>query len=151
VKLQGAIRGATRDDGPALATLHAAAFDEPWSADDILRFAEDRGGFALVADADDTPAGFILCRMIAGEAEVLTLAVAPAARRRGIARALLEAAIVLARPTADTMFLEVAADNPGAAALYAGAGFETVGRRAGYYGRAGGSVDALVMRRALNS
>jgi [ribosomal protein S18]-alanine N-acetyltransferase len=145
------LRGSTRADGPALAALHAAAFDDPWSAEDILRFAEDRGGFALVADEDDAPAGFILCRMIAGEAEVLTLAVRPDARRRGVGRALLEAAVVLARPTADTMFLEVAADKPGAAALYAGAGFETVGRRPGYYGRAGGSVDALVMRRALNS
>ena len=145
------LRPATRADAAALADLHAAAFDEPWSADDILRFAEDRGGFALVSEEDAAPAGFILCRMIAGEAEVLTLAVRPASRRRGVGRALLEAAIALAGPTADTMFLEVAADNPGAAALYAGAGFETVGRRAGYYGRPGGSVDALVMRRALNS
>ena len=148
------LRPATRADGAALAALHAAAFDEPWSADDILRFAEDRGGFALVAAEDEAgapPAGFILCRMIAGEAEVLTLAVWPEARRRGLGRALLEAAIVLAGPTATAMFLEVAADNPAAAALYAGAGFETVGRRAGYYGRAGGSVDALVMRRALNT
>jgi ribosomal-protein-alanine N-acetyltransferase len=148
------LRPATPADGAALAELHAAAFDEPWSADDILRFAEDRGGFALVADdgeAGAALAGFILCRTIAGEAEVLTLAVRPPARRRGIGRALLEAAIALAQPAAATMFLEVAADNPGAAELYAGAGFETVGRRAGYYGRAGGSVDALVMRRALNS
>ena len=146
------LRPATRADGAALAALHAAAFDEPWSADDILRFAEDRGGFALVADERDEPAGFILCRLIAGEAEVLTLAVRPQLRRRGVGRALLEAAIALARPSAETMFLEVAADNPGAAALYAGAGFEAVGRRAGYYGRAGAdSVDALVMRRALNS
>ena len=145
------LRPATRADAAALADLHADAFDEPWSADDILRFAEDRGGFALVSEEDAAPAGFILCRMIAGEAEVLTLAVRPASRRRGVGRALLEAAIALAGPTADTMFLEVAADNPGAAALYAGAGFETVGRRAGYYGRPGGSVDALVMRRALNT
>ena len=147
------LRPATRADGAALAALHAAAFDEPWSADDILRFAEDRGGFALIAaDGDaDEPAGFILCRMIAGEAEVLTLAVRPELRRRGLGRALLEAAIVLAGPTATAMFLEVAADNPGASALYAGAGFETVGRRAGYYGRPGGSVDAVVMRRALNT
>lgn len=148
------LRPATRDDGPALAALHATAFDEPWPADDIVRFAEDRGGFALIVDAEDAeaaPDGFILCRMIAGEAEVLTLAVRPQARRRGVARALLEAAVVLARGSAEAMFLEVAADNSGAAALYAGAGFETVGRRAGYYGRAGGSVDALVMRRALNT
>jgi len=146
------LRPVTHADGPALAELHAAAFDAPWPADDILRFAEDRGGFALAVDEDGALAGFVLCRLIAGEAEVLTLAVRPAARRRGIARALLEAAFALATPTAESMFLEVAADNPGAVALYEGAGFETVGRRAGYYGRAGaGSVDALVMRRALNS
>jgi [ribosomal protein S18]-alanine N-acetyltransferase len=146
------LRPVTHADGPALAELHAFAFDEPWPADDILRFAEDRGGFALAIEEDGGLAGFILCRLIAGEAEVLTLAVRPAARRRGIARALLEAALVLAQPTAETMFLEVAADNPAAVALYEGAGFETVGRRAGYYGRASaGSVDALVMRRTLNS
>ena len=146
------LRPATRADGPALAELHASAFDEPWPAEDILRFAEDRGGFALAIEEDGGLAGFILCRLIAGEAEVLTLAVRPAARRRGIARALLEAALVLAQPTAESMFLEVAADNPAAVALYESAGFETVGRRAGYYGRpSAGSVDALVMRRTLNS
>ena len=132
------LRPATRADGPALAELHAAAFDAPWPADDILRFAEDRGGFALaVEDGDGALAGFILCRLIAGEAEVLTLAVRPAARRRGIGRALLEAALAARRSRPQTaMFLEVAADNPAAVALYEGAGFETVGRRAGYYGRA---------------
>jgi [ribosomal protein S18]-alanine N-acetyltransferase len=146
------LRPATRADGPALADVHAAAFEAPWPADDILRFAEDRGGFALAADDDGALAGFILCRQIAGEAEVLTLAVRPAARRRGIGLALLEAALALSAPTATAMFLEVAADNPAAVALYAGAGFETVGRRAGYYGRVGRqSVDAIVMRRALNS
>lgn len=146
------LRPVTQADGAALAELHAAAFDEPWSAEEILRFAEDRGGFALAVEADGALAGFILCRLIAGEAEVLTLAVRPAARRRGIGRALLEAALALAQPTAESMFLEVAADNPGAVALYQGAGFEPVGRRAGYYGRPGaGSVDAIVMRRALNS
>jgi ribosomal-protein-alanine N-acetyltransferase len=146
------LRPVTHADGPALAELHASAFDAPWPADEILRFAEDRGGVGLAVEADGALAGFILCRLIAGEAEVLTLAVRPAARRRGIGRALLEAALVLATPIAESMFLEVAADNPGAVALYEGAGFERVGRRAGYYGRpSAGSVDAIVMRRALNS
>ena len=148
------LRPAVRADGPALAEIHAAAFDEPWGEDDILRFAEDRGGFALAAqDASGALVGFILTRLMAGEAEVLTLAVRPAARRRGVGRALLEAALLLvAGEPAAAMFLEVAADNAGAIALYEKAGFETVGRRAGYYGRAGApSVDALVMRRALNS
>jgi ribosomal-protein-alanine N-acetyltransferase len=146
------LRPATNADGDALAELHAAAFAEPWPADDILRFAEDRGGFAIVAEEGATPAGFILCRLMAGEAEVLTLAVRPDARRRGVGRTLLEAGLALCRATAAAMFLEVAADNPGAIALYEGAGFDVVGRRAGYYGRPGApSVDALVMRRALNS
>jgi ribosomal-protein-alanine N-acetyltransferase len=146
------LRPATSADGDALAELHAAAFAESWPADDILRFTEDRGGFALVAEEGAAPAGFILCRLMAGEAEVLTLAVRPGARRRGVGRTLLEAALALCRGAAAAMFLEVAADNPGAIALYAGAGFDVVGRRAGYYGRPGApSVDALVMRRALNS
>ena len=146
------LRRATRADGAALAALHAASFDEPWSADDILRFADDRGGFALVADdEEDGPAGFILCRLIAGEAEVLTLAVRPGARRRGVARALLAEALALAGAVGAPTFLEVAADNPGALALYQQAGFERVGRRAGYYARPGAAVDAIVMRRALNS
>jgi ribosomal-protein-alanine N-acetyltransferase len=146
------LRPATRGDAAALAEVHAAAFEEPWPAEDILRFAEDRGGFALAVEAEGGLAGFILCRQMAGEAEVLTLAVRPAARRRGIGRALLAASLAIAEGTASGMFLEVAADNPGAIALYEGAGFEVVGRRPGYYGRAGApSVDALVMRRVLNS
>jgi ribosomal-protein-alanine N-acetyltransferase len=78
--------------------------------------------------------------------------VRPTHRRRGVATALLEAALALAAPTAQAMLLEVAADNPGALALYAQAGFRTVGQRAGYYARTGAAaVDAIVMRRALNS
>ena len=146
------LRPATRADADALAQAHAASFAAPWSADEILRFAEDPGGFALIAEEGDETAGFILCRVMAGEAEVLTLAVRPTFRRRGIALALLEAALGLAARTAQAMLLEVAADNPGALALYARAGFRTVGQRAGYYARAGAAaVDAIVMRRALNS
>jgi ribosomal-protein-alanine N-acetyltransferase len=98
--------------------------------------------------------GFILARTLAGEAEILTLAVAPLARRRGLAKRLVEAAIVQSLAAgADSLFLEVAADNAPAIALYVGAGFETVGRRRGYYASPGGGAaqDALVMRLTLNS
>jgi ribosomal-protein-alanine N-acetyltransferase len=145
-------RRATRADGEALARAHAASFAASWSAKDILRFAEDPGGFALIAEEGGETAGFILCRVMAGEGEVLTLAVPPPFRRRGVASALLDAALALAAPTANAMLLEVAADNPGALALYARAGFRTVGQRSGYYARPGARpVDAIVMRRALNS
>jgi [ribosomal protein S18]-alanine N-acetyltransferase len=146
------LRPASAADAAAMARAHAAAFPAPWSAEDILSFAEQPGGFALIADAGPEVAGFILCRVMAGEAEVLTLAVRPDHRRGGVASALVEAAAAFAAQTAEAMLLEVAEDNPGALALYARIGFRTVGRRAGYYARSGAaSVDALVMRRALNS
>jgi ribosomal-protein-alanine N-acetyltransferase len=90
--------------------------------------------------------GFVLARVAADEAEIVTLAVRPAARGRGLGRALLQAAIDKARSLgADTMFLEVGADNPQALALYAGLGFAKVGARKAYYdGR-----DALVLRLPL--
>ena len=97
----------------------------------------------MPSHADD---GFVLARAVAGEAEILTLAVAPAARGKGLGRALLQAAISKAQALgAQTMFLEVGADNPAALALYAGLGFTKVGDRKGYYqGR-----DALVLRLPL--
>ena len=146
------VRPASRDDAAALAEVHAAAFDAPWTAADILRFAEDPGGFALAAEEGEAIVGFILCRVMAGEGEILTLAVRPEFRRRGAARVLVEAAAVLARQTAAAMFLEVADDNAGAIALYEQTGFSVAGRRLGYYARPGAAaVDAIVMRRALNS
>ena len=146
------LRLVTRADAAALAEVHAAGFDKPWTGDDILRFAEDRGGFAIAAEDDGAISGFILCRAMAGEAEILTLAVRPEHRRRGVARLLVEAAAALASQTVDAMFLEVAEDNPGAIALYAQTGFSSVGRRGGYYARPGApAVAAIVMRRALNS
>lgn len=92
-------------------------------------------------------AGFVLARAAADEAEILTLAVVPAWRRRGLGAALLAAAQRRAASLgAAQLFLEVAADNDAARALYAGAGFEAVGLRRGYYA---GGRDALVLRRAL--
>lgn len=83
--------------------------------------------------------------------DVLSLAVDPTARRRGIGRALLAELLTQAWSAgAERVLLEVAADNDAALALYAAAGFEAVRRRVGYYaGPEGpGSVDALVLARA---
>jgi [ribosomal protein S18]-alanine N-acetyltransferase len=139
-------------DADALAEAHARSFDHPWSAAEIAALLVSPGVFALTARAGNTVGGFILARAIAGEAEVLTLAVDPVLRRRGIARALVEAAIAAAEVAgAEAVFLEVAADNPAAIALYQAAGFEAAGRRRGYYPRPGdAAIDALVLRRAIS-
>lgn len=141
------LRGAWDHEAGELARVHAQAFDHPWSADELAEVMGSPGAFALVVE-DSGPVAFILCRAIAGEAEILTLAVEPAARRRGLARALVEAAAGAARLAgAEAMFLEVADDNLAAIGLYESAGFGRAGLRRGYYDRGPqGYADALVMR-----
>ena len=145
------LRPASADEAALLAAMHESAFEAPWGEAEIAALLTGPGGFAVIA-REDEPAGFILCRAVGGEAEILTLAVKPQARGRGLGRALVEAAFGLARQAgADAMFLEVAEDNEAAIALYQTAGFRLAGRRPGYYRRDDGATDALVMRRWLNT
>jgi ribosomal-protein-alanine N-acetyltransferase len=136
---------ATAAEAAALAALHAEAFPvaERWGAEAIRLMLEMPGAFGLHLPG----IGFILARVAADEAEVLTLAVRPAARRQGHGAALLAGAMAgAALRGAGAMFLEVSDRNPAARALYAAAGFEEAGRRRRYY--ADGS-DALVMKRTF--
>ena len=129
------------DDIAALAALHAQAFAAPWSAGSIRDLLATPGAFAF-ASTD----GFILARVAGDEGEILTLAVTPAARRRGHARALVRSAAAHAYHLgATSLFLEVGLGNDAARALYRGLGFIGVGRRKAYYG----SEDADVLKAAL--
>ena len=130
-----------------MAALHAAAFDaaECWPARAFRELLQSPPVFGFLAGDGG---GFALFRAAADEAEVLTIAVLPDRRRTGIASALLEAGLAASRRRgADAIFLEVAADNAAAHALYARAGFDRVGARAAYYADGG---DALVLRRVLD-
>lgn len=129
-----------------MAAIHAAAFPprDAWGPDAIQLQLALPGVAGWVHDAG----GMILARVAADEMEVLTLAVAPAARRRGLGRALLAAAQAWgAAQGAAVAFLEVAEDNTAARALYAAAGFVAAGRRPRYYAN---GADALVLRRVLS-
>lgn len=144
---------ATADDAPALAEAHALGFSHPWDAAAFAELFAGPGVFGLIVREGGRAAGMALCRVVAGEMEVLTIAVDPALRRRGVGRTLMTAALAAAREAgADAAFLEVAADNAPAAGLYAGLGFRRAGLRRGYYDRGPeGRVDALVMRLDLTS
>ena len=136
---------ATAAHAAALAAIHRAAFPprEAWGPDAIALQLALPGVFGLV----EQQGGMLLARTAADEAEVLTLAVLPAVRRRGLGRALLLLAMAEARRRgAATMALEVAATNRAGQALYEQAGFAPVGHRRRYY--ADGS-DALVLRVSL--
>ena len=114
-----------------MAAVHAQAFEAPWGAAAFAELMDSPGVFGMVA-GEDQPAGVILCRVIADEMEVLTVGVARTARRQGLARALVSAALDAARAAGATAaFLEVAVDNDAAAALYASLGFRRAGVRHG--------------------
>lgn len=116
----------------AMALIHAAAFPagERW---DTAAFAAQLALPGVFGFLDDL-GGMILGRVVADEAEVLTLAVHPRARRQGIGRGLLGALLAeTGRRGATRVFLEVAEGNAPARALYAVLGFAPVGRRRGYY------------------
>ena len=134
-----------------LAALHATSFPAPWQAAEFETLLRQPGVAGWIV-RDGTPQGFILVRAAADEAEILTLAVMPDQRRKGVASNLMSQADAALRSGPVTqMFLEVAADNPAAFALYTRHGFTECGRRPDYYnaGRSQGAVDALVMKRAL--
>ena len=128
-----------------LAALHAAAFPAPehWGEAAIAAQLALPGGFGLF-----TPAGgMVLGRLAADEAEILALAVIPARRRAGLGRMLLAAAEShVAARGGRVVFLEVAATNTPARALYAASFYREIGRRSRYY-RDG--TDALVLARPL--
>lgn len=142
------LRPAALADADALAGIHAASFDAPWPAAELAALIAAPGAIVLLAEAEAGPFAFVLLRAVAGEAEVLTLAVDPARRRRGAALALMTAAIAAADAAgAENLFLEVACDNPAALALYAQLGFEAAGLRKAYYKRREApAVDAHVLR-----
>ncbi len=132
----------------AMAALHHASFTlpRPWSAAEFARLSDSPAVFVASESF-----GFAMGRIAADEVELLTLAVAPAARRQGVGARLLATLLEKARTRgASRVFLEVAADNTAAVGLYLQAGFSVCGRRHGYYPRPDGPpTDALVMVRSL--
>lgn len=133
-----------------LAALHARCFKypAPWAAASFAAQLESTRSFLI---EDPMERAFLLGRAVAGEGEILTLATAPEARRKGLARRLITLfeAEAKARGTAE-VFLEVAEDNIGAQALYAGCGYVQKGRRPGYYvGESGQRIAAMILCKSL--
>lgn len=148
------VRPVEAADLPALAELHALCFpEERWDVralSELLAMAGASGH--LVEDAAERRMeGFILDLILAGDGEILTLAVTPERRRQGVARALLADLFERARCAgARGIGLEVAADNAAARRLYESCGFALSGQRRGYYRRGAATIDALILRRGLH-
>ena len=131
-----AIRPALAADLEAMAAIHASSFAKGWSANEIGQFLAAPGCLSLIASTapEQAARGFLIVRSAGDEAEILTLAVDRNHRRRGLARALLSAAIdALREAGAKRLFLEVEAGNESARGLYQSLGAVAAGRRPGYY------------------
>jgi ribosomal-protein-alanine N-acetyltransferase len=139
---------ASARDAAAIAALHGKSFQRGWSEEEVESLLLERNVFGHRALAGRKLAGFILSRIAADEAEILSVAVERAWRGRGVGRRLL--ALHLGRLAGfgtRTVFLEVGENNEPAGSLYARAGFREVARRPNYYGGTGTSAGAALMLR----
>lgn len=139
------LRPAASADVPALVAIERASFSDPWNATSFRALLEAEAAHVTVAVLDGAVVGYSAVLRAADEAELANLAVASAAQRRGIGRALLSAAQTVAASTGvAAMYLEVRESNAPARRLYEALGFATVGRRRAYYRQP--DEDALVMQ-----
>jgi len=145
-----ALSEASTRDASAIAALHGASFQRGWSEQEVEGLLLDRHVITHRALAGAKLAGFIMSRVVADEAEILSVAVGRRHRGRGLAAQLLNLNLRrLAGLGARAAFLEVDEHNDPALRLYRRAGFSEVSRRPNYYPVPDGKVAALVLRRDL--
>lgn len=140
------IRPMTAADVPSVAALEKLCFSDPWSVSSIASELDNPLSLWLVWEEDGAAAAYLGVQRVPPQADVMNVAVSPALRRRGIARALF-AELERRLPEIDELFLEVRASNSGAIAFYRTLGFEQVGRRPNYY--LDPREDALILRKEL--
>lgn len=129
-----------------VAELEKLCFSAPWSENSIRYELTNPLSLWLVAMEGDNLAGYVGSQTVMDESDMMNVAVDPAFRRRGVARALVEALVLaLKERNAHALTLEVRASNEPAKALYEQLGFAQVGRRPNYYRNP--KEDALILRK----
>lgn len=149
-KREFAIQRLKTTDAVEISGLHTDGFHRAWNDGEFRSLLAQGPVFGFIArpvGKAGTAAGFVLARLAAGEAEILTVAVAKPERRTGLGRKLMDAVLrELHAQRAQTLFLEVDEKNAAAIGLYKKLGFAEVGKRPSYYQTAEGRSSALVMR-----
>jgi ribosomal-protein-alanine N-acetyltransferase len=154
------VRRASSADLPLISAIERASFSDPWTEDSFASALSLPHIHFLVAEEGDAegrprrPAGaggggllgYVVAMVLGDEGEIADIAVAPAARRRGVGALLLDRMMAQsAEYGVRAMYLEVRESNVAARALYESRRFQQVGRRRGYYLHP--AEDALLLRR----
>jgi len=139
-------------DARKLAQMHGASFHRGWSESEFEQLLTERSTLTHRLRAGGETIGFIISRLAADEAEILSVAIDRAWRGRGLSRQLLDTHLGhLAGQGIRTVFLEVEENNAPAVRLYQRTGFQIVGRREQYYREPSGQLlNAVVMQRDLS-
>ena len=139
----------TGDHVPQIAALEQVCFSDPWNDASVRSELTNPLSLWLVALEGETVAGYVGSQSVLGEADIMNVAVAPEHRRKGIARALLNALQeALAAREVHSLTLEVRDSNGPAIALYESLGYIQVGLRPNYYHKP--KEDALILRKEWN-
>jgi [ribosomal protein S18]-alanine N-acetyltransferase len=146
-----AVTRAWPHDAMSMAAIHRSCFAKPWDEQAMTQFLASPETLCLIGSVADSSGGImgglLIARKAADEAEILTFGVAPACRRAGLGRALLQEAIAVLRASgAKRLYLEVEAGNEAAIQLYRALGAVPVGKRTGYYEH---GADASIFSLAL--
>jgi ribosomal-protein-alanine N-acetyltransferase len=137
------------DSEAVIAACERSAEAAQWSAESYDHAASS-GQIVLLVEVGGKIAGFLVARVIRGEAEILNLAIDPPQRRKGLAKKLLSEMLAQAKEKgADRVFLEVRASNHAAISFYGNHGFRSVGKRAAYY--CAPVEDALIMEKKITA
>lgn len=146
------VEGATLRDAARLADIHAVSFARGWSEQEFEDMLSERNTLVHRLRLGRRIIGFIVSRIGADEAEILSIAIDPGYRGRRLSRELLRTHLRhLAGRGVRTVFLEVEENNQPARRLYDYSGFNVVGRRERYYRQPDGQqLNALLMRRDLS-
>lgn len=135
----------TVEDSEILAQIYNESFSDNWSVETFRKMLSDNLGFGFKFIEDFQICGFILCRIVCDEIEIITFTVRSPYRRKGIGRQLLHELTLYAQQHTAPVFLEVAQDNVAAQSLYLSESYQKISVRKGYYN----GTDAIVMK--LNS
>ncbi|MBQ7376963.1 MAG: ribosomal protein S18-alanine N-acetyltransferase [Clostridia bacterium] len=146
--MQTEVYVATKKDAEILAEIEASVFSDAWSPAAMDSHLDGVCSVALLLTADGVPVGSLTGSLLAPEGEIYRVAVLPAYRRRGLARALLSAFLKTARAAnVEELFIEVRASNSAAQGLYRSFGFAEYGVRRNYYKAP--NEDAVLMKLTL--